>query len=88
MYMDLYFRRSFATFFQGYAIPTMTMYTEDYIEEALHDVVLAPAPGVLTFSDLGLVPQRIDYGVPIEHVRHFRVGGYEFGTESASSGTI
>lgn len=71
---------------QGIAIPTLTMFTEDYIEEALHDLVLQPQPGVLTFSDLGIVPQRIDYGVPIEHVRHYRVGGYEFGTENARSG--
>lgn len=73
---------------QGLSIPVKTMFTEDYIDESVHDVVLRPQPGVLTFSDLGIAPVRIDYGVPIEHVRHYRVGGYEFGTEDASnSGT-
>ena len=59
------------------------MFTEDYIDEAVHDLVLKPEPGVLTFSDLGMEPQRIDVGVPIEHVRHYRAGGYELGTENA-----
>ena len=61
------------------------MFTEDYIAESVHDLVLQPEPGVLTFADLGIAPMRIDRGVPIEHVRHYRVGGYEFGTEDASN---
>lgn len=70
---------------KGVPIPTMTMYTEDYIDESAADVVLQPQPGVLTFADLGIEPQQVNHGVPIEHVRHYRVGGYEFGTENTEA---
>lgn len=60
---------------QGIAIPTHTMFTEDYIKEAVVDNVLSQSSGDLTFADLGINPQRIDIGLPIEHVRHFRIGG-------------
>ena len=42
--------------------------------EAVADNVLSPS-GHLTFADLGITPQRIDAGLPLEHVRHYRVGG-------------
>ncbi len=73
---------------QDISIPITTMFTEDYIKESTHDLVLQPGPGVLTFSDLGITPQRVDKGLPIEHVRHFRVGGYEFGTENTESASV
>ena len=60
---------------QGITLPIPTIFTEDYLEESVHDLVLKPAPGVLTFADLGIQPQPVDVGLPIEHVRHYRVGG-------------
>lgn len=59
------------------------MFTEDYLAESVHDLVLEPAPGVLTFSDLGIQPQAVDVGLPIEHVRHYRVGGESCATRCA-----
>ncbi len=58
------------------------MFMEDYLEESTHDLVLEPTPGVLTFADLGIQPKSIDSGLPIEHVRHYRAGGYELGTDN------
>ena len=69
-----FFMMSRCVLVQGIAIPTHTMFTEDYIKEAVVDNVLSKS-GVLTFADLGINPQRIDVGLPIEHVRYFRVGG-------------
>lgn len=60
---------------QGIAIPSLTMYSEDAIREQVADIVLDPSDGLLTFSDLGMTPQRIDIGIPLEHVRYYRVGG-------------
>jgi hypothetical protein len=67
---------------QGIAIPTHTMFTEDYIREAAEDNVLQTSTADGTFADLGISPQRIDVGLPIEHVRHYRVGGYDVGARS------
>ncbi len=60
---------------QGIAIPSHTMFTEDYLRESVVDNILSSASGDLTFADLGISPQRVDIGLPIEHVRHFRIGG-------------
>ena len=60
------------------------MFTEDYLEESVHDLMLEPAPGTLTFSDLGIQPKPIDVGLPIEHVRHYRVGGESLASRSDS----
>ncbi len=51
------------------------MFTEDYIREAVVDNVLPATSTDSTFADLGISPQRIDLGLPIEHVRYYRVGG-------------
>lgn len=64
---------------QGIAIPSHTMFTEDYIRESVVDDVLKTAAVDGTFADLGISPQRIDVGLPIEHVRYYRVGGYDVG---------
>ena len=40
------------------------------------------APNVLTFKDLGIEPSKVTEGFPIEHLRHYRVGGYDFGAKS------
>jgi NADH dehydrogenase (ubiquinone) 1 alpha subcomplex subunit 9 len=69
---------------RGIAIPSHTMFTEDYLKEAMVDNILSEAGDDLTFADLGISPQRIDIGLPIEHVRHFRVGGYDVGTTSGT----
>lgn len=50
------------------------MATGDYVEEMLRDKV-APG-GSLGYSELGLTPQKVTDGLPIEPVRHMRVGGY------------
>lgn len=51
------------------------MFTEDYIKESVADNVLSASTVDGTFADLGINPQRIDVGLPIEHVRYYRVGG-------------
>ena len=61
-----------------------TMFTEDYIREAMEDNVVNLSSGELSFADLGIQPQRIDVGLPIEHMRHHRVGGYDSGTTSGT----
>ena len=63
-----------------------TTFTADYIDEQQQDSVL-PASGVLTFADLGVKPKKISVGLPVEHLRHFRVGGYDFGTTSQTTTT-
>ena len=61
-----------------FPIPTHTMFTSDYIDELKSDLVVDES--ALGFKDLGIEPQRIDQGVPIEHVRFWRSGGYDFGS--------
>ena len=64
-----------------------TMFTADYIEEQRQDAVL-PDSGVLTFADLDVPPpKKVSVGMPIEHLRYFRVGGYDFGTTSQDTTT-
>ena len=41
-------------------------------------------PNVLTFKDLGVEAKKVTEGFPIEHLRHYRVGGYDFGERSPS----
>lgn len=72
---------------KGIPFPAMTMFTEDAIREAMVDCILDPLGSKgkrqqLGFADLGVTPQRIDIGLPIEHMRHYRVGGYDNGTTS------
>lgn len=68
-------------------LPVPTMFTEDYIAEQAQDAVL-PESGALTFADLDVQPpKKVTLGVPIEHVRHFRVGGYDLGTTSQDTTT-
>ena len=55
-----------------------TMLTSDYIDGMESDLVVDGSS--LGFEDLGIEPQRIDQGVPIEHVRFWRSGGYDFGS--------
>lgn len=69
---------------RGIAIPSHTMFTEDYIKESVVDNVLNASTADGTFADLGINPQRIDVGLPIEHVRYYRVGGYDVGTTSGT----
>ncbi|EFJ44232.1 NADH:ubiquinone oxidoreductase 39 kDa subunit [Volvox carteri f. nagariensis] len=56
---------------------TSPMATDDYVEECLRDKVV-PA-GVKGYADLDIVPQKVTDGLPIEPVRHARVGGYRWG---------
>jgi len=61
-----------------FPIPTHTMLTSDHIDELESDLLVDESS--LGFKDLGIQPQRIDQGVPIEHVRFWRSGGYDFGS--------
>lgn len=61
-----------------FPVPTHTMLMANYIDEMATDLVLDGSS--LGFEDLGVVPQRIDQGVAIEHVRYWRSGGYDFGS--------
>jgi hypothetical protein len=70
---------------QGIAIPSHTMFTEDYIRESAVDNILQTSAADGTFADLGISPQRIDVGLPIEHVRYYRVGGYDVGAYPSPS---
>ena len=47
-------------------------------------------PSLLTFADLGIIPHRVTEGLPIEYLRFYRSGGYDFGTtaEGSSAGSI
>jgi NADH dehydrogenase (ubiquinone) 1 alpha subcomplex subunit 9 len=71
--------RSFLQSQIPFPIPTHTMFTSDYIDELKSDLVVDDS--ALGFKDLGIEPSRIDQGVPIEHVRFWRSGGYDFGSE-------
>lgn len=57
------------------------MFTEDYVNEQAVDLVLdADKPDVLHFADLDLNPHRVTEGLPIEYLRFYRSGGYDFGS--------
>lgn len=64
-------------------IPVNYLFTADNIVENTQDHVLPP--GVLTFQDLGVKPKKVTEGFPIEHLRHYRVGGYDFGEQHSST---
>ena len=64
-------------------IPVNTMFTLDAILEMTQDHVLPP--NVLTYADLDFEPKKVTEGFPIEHLRHYRVGGYDFGTTSGAT---
>lgn len=68
-----------------FPIPVNTLFTADYIEEMTQDHVLPS--NVLTYADLEVVPKKVTEGFPIEHLRHYRVGGYDVGTTSGSATT-
>lgn len=58
-------------------IPVNYIFTSDNIVENTQDHVLPP--NVLGFKDLGVQAKKVTEGFPIEHLRHYRVGGYDFG---------
>ena len=58
-------------------IPVNYIFTSDNIVENTQDHVLPP--NVLSFKDLGVEPKKVTEGFPIEHLRHYRVGGYDVG---------
>ncbi|CAK0735404.1 hypothetical protein CVIRNUC_000575 [Coccomyxa viridis] len=72
-------------FFKSIPIPVNYIFTADNIVENTQDHVLPS--GVLTFKDLGVEPKKVTEGFPIEHLRYYRVGGYDFGTTSTTSST-
>lgn len=54
------------------------IYTTPFIAEGSVDkVVSSDAKG---FADLNLIPRKTTTGVAIDHVRHWRKGGYNVGT--------
>ena len=66
-------------------------FTADAIDELAADLVLpktAAADGLLTFADLDVKPHKVTEGIPIEYLRFYRSGGYDFGTlaENATAG--
>ena len=67
-------------------IPVNTMFTTDFADEMQMDAVL-PATAEHTYADLGIIPRKVTMGLPIEHIRHLRSGGYDFGTTSQETST-
>lgn len=71
-------------------------FTADAIDELAADLILPAGDNVLTFADLGLKPHKVTEGIPIEYLRFYRSGGYDFGTTAehmtsgggAASGTL
>lgn len=59
------------------------MFSQDYIDELSQDLVV-PESGVMTFADLNIQPDKVTEGLPVEYVRFYRVGGYDFGTTAGS----
>jgi len=55
-------------------------FSADGIDELAADVLLPQGPGVLTFQDLDVKPHCVTEGVPIEYLRYYRSGGYDFGS--------
>ncbi len=64
-------------------------FTADAIDELKADLIL-PKSGadLLTFKDLSVEPHKVTEGIPIEYLRFYRSGGYDFGTtgENATTG--
>ena len=67
-------------------IPVNYLFTSDNIIENSQDHVVPP--DVLTFKDLGVEPKKVTEGFPIEHLRHYRVGGYDFGRRSLLTAVV
>jgi NADH dehydrogenase (ubiquinone) 1 alpha subcomplex subunit 9 len=65
-------------------------FTADAIDELAVDKILPnqSSENVLTFKDLSIEPHKVTEGIPIEYLRFYRSGGYDFGTtgENATSG--
>ncbi|KAK9841575.1 hypothetical protein WJX74_008180 [Apatococcus lobatus] len=61
-------------------VPVNYMFTSDWVDELQVDATLPQQEGLLTYKDLNVLPRRIDEGVAIEHIRYYRVGGYDLGT--------
>ncbi|KAL4432884.1 hypothetical protein ABPG77_008210 [Micractinium sp. CCAP 211/92] len=55
-----------------------TMFSSDYIAELQGDYTLPP--GVLGFEHLDVKPHKVTEGLPIEYLRFYRSGGYDFGS--------
>ena len=66
------------------------MLSSDFVDQLSADLVLPPAQegsgGVLRIEDLGLEAHRVTRGLPIEFLRHYRVGGYDFGSLDVHEG--
>mmetsp|Transcript_8636 Transcript_8636/g.22276 ORF Transcript_8636/g.22276 Transcript_8636/m.22276 type:complete len:157 (+) Transcript_8636:210-680(+) len=62
----------------SFPVPTLSMFTSDFIDEMATDLVVAD--GARTIQNLGVSPKKINEGVPVEHVRFWRSGGYDFGS--------
>ena len=61
-------------------LPINYLFTQDYVAECQQNQILPIGSNVKVFQDLDIQPRSILSGEPIEHIRHFRVGGYELGT--------
>eukprot|EP00232_Nephroselmis_pyriformis_P007310 CAMPEP_0182894938 /NCGR_PEP_ID=MMETSP0034_2-20130328/25373_1 /TAXON_ID=156128 /ORGANISM="Nephroselmis pyriformis, Strain CCMP717" /LENGTH=389 /DNA_ID=CAMNT_0025028743 /DNA_START=57 /DNA_END=1226 /DNA_ORIENTATION=- len=68
---------------RGVPVPSfaLTKFTSEYAD--LWSVDNLPTPDALGFEDLGIIPRKVTEGLPIEHVRSYRVGGYDHGTTQA-----
>lgn len=62
-------------------------FTADGIEELALDLVLPAGTDVLTFADLEMKPHKVTEGIPIEYLRYYRSGGYDFGTTAPDAAT-
>jgi NADH dehydrogenase (ubiquinone) 1 alpha subcomplex subunit 9 len=60
------------------------MFSSDFINEMKGDYVLPS--GVLGFEHLDVIPHKVTEGLPIEYLRFYRSGGYDFGTLAEEQG--
>ena len=67
-------------------LPINYLFTQDYVAECLQDQILPTGSDVKVFQDLDIQPRSILSGEPIDHIRHFRVGGYELGSVGGGHG--
>jgi hypothetical protein len=61
------------------------VFTTSYLQEAEVDKVVGRY--AKTFSDLAIKPHKTTSGIAIDHVRHWRKGGYNAGTNEPGLGT-
>lgn len=59
--------------------------TADFINELSRDNVMPQ--NVLSFKDLGIEPQSVVRGMPVDHIRFWRAGGYDFGATAGTEDT-